>query len=241
MIDGDRPGWQSGPAVAIHPAIRVITLVVFALMMSRADLLQMFPALLLLSVIYISQDVSVRRAAATMLYRMRWFFLSLLLVYACLTPDPVSGEVFRWAWPAANGVKAGARQVIALSLIILAVNLLLALSRREELLQAIYWLARPLTGLGLSRERLAMRLVLVLDRVADVREQAGQVLDVQKPGAGHYWTTVSHVAATMFRQTLERAETMADEEIIFQPLSAPPWYQWGLPVVLIPCLFLLSL
>jgi energy-coupling factor transport system permease protein len=176
-----------------------------------------------------------------MVLRMRWFFLSLLVVYGWLAPDPLSGDFKYWAWPSTAGLLAGGKQVFGLVLIILAVNLLLVHSRREELLQAIYWLAGPLAWLGLSRSRLALRLVLVLDRVAGVREQAGQVLLEQGTWSRQRWTVIADVAARVFRQALDGAEAMADEDIVFQPLQAPPWYQWLIPVIVIPALFLLPL
>lgn len=225
----------------IHPVIRVFTLIVFALLVSRADLLHMLLACLLIVGFYVRLGVASRRAAMTMLYRMRWFFLSLLLVYGWLTPDPLSGQLSYWTWPSTSGLQAGGQQVFGLMLIMLAVNLLLVFSRREELLQAIYWLARPLTVLGLSRSRLALRLVLVLDWVASIREQAGQTLLEQGAWSHRRWAAIADVATVVFRKTLERADAMVEEDIVFQPLQAPPWYQWGVPLITVPGLFLLPL
>jgi len=225
----------------IHPVIRVVTLIVFALLVSRSDLLHMLLVGIIFFVFYIRLNVAARQTAITMLYRMRWFFLSLLLVYGWLTPDPLSGQQSYWDWPSMSGLQVGGRQVFGLMLIILAVNLLLALSRREELLQAIYWLARPLTLLGLSRSRLALRLMLVLDQVSSVSEQAGKILQDGGGWSQRRWTAIADVATAVFRRTLEQADARVEEDIVFQPSLAPPWYQWGLPVIIIPALFLLPL
>lgn len=225
----------------IHPVIRILMLVVFAVLIARADRFHMLLASLALLAVYARQDITAIRKAATMVYRMRWFFLSLLLVYGWLTPDPLSEQSIHWGWPSEDGLTAGIRQIYGLILIIVAVNLLLVTSRREELLQAIYWLALPLAWLGLSPARLALRLVLVLDRVAIVREQADQVLVEQKSVTGGRWARIVSVATRVFRQTLDRADSLANEDIIFQPLAAPPWHQWILPLVLIPILLLLPM
>jgi energy-coupling factor transport system permease protein len=225
----------------IHPVIRIITLVVFAVLISRADLIHMLLAGLILFVVYSRLDAAARQMAVAMIYRMRWFFISLLLVYGWLTPDPLTGETIYWGWPSVDGLTSGAKQVFGLMQIILAVNVLLVVSRREELIQAIYWLARPLAWVGLSRARLALRLVLVLDRVAMVREQVGHVVFEQRPSPERRWTRIVAVAAKVFQQSLDSADAIADEDFIFQPLNAPPWYQWGLPILLIPLFVLLPL
>jgi energy-coupling factor transporter transmembrane protein EcfT len=223
----------------IHPAIRIITLMVFAMLICRADIMHLSLAGLVLLVLYTRMESAAIRMAMAMIMRMRWFFLSLLLIYGWLSPDPVSGQPVYWGWPSAEGLAAGCRQIAALVLIMLAVNLLLRSSRREELLQAIYWLAWPLSWLGVSRSRLALRLVLVLDRVAIVREQADQVLVEQQAGVRGRLATIVSAATRIITRTLEQADHMADEQVIFQPLASPPWYQWGLPLLLIPVLFLL--
>lgn len=222
----------------IHPVIHVLNLVVFAVLMSRAGLLQILPSAVLLMAVYIYLGPVARQAAMTMLFRLRWFFLSLLLVYGWLTPDPLSGSITFWGWPSEVGLKTGIKQLCGLALIVMAVNLLLFTMRREQLLQAIYWLAWPLMGVGVSRDRLALRLVLVLDQVAGVRERAGQVLSDQAPTSRRSLSRIAAVATTIFQKTLEQAEAKAEEVIVFQPLAAPAWYQWGLPLVLVPSLFI---
>lgn len=225
----------------IHPTIRILMLMVFAMLICRADVLHLLLAGLVLIAIYARMEFAAIRTAMVMVMRMRWFFLSLLLIYGWLSPDPISGQSIHWGWPGSEGLAAGCRQIFALILVMLAVNLLLVGSRREELLQAIYWLAWPLAWLGLSRTRLALRLVLVLDRVAIVREQADQVLVEKQPGAQGRWAGIVSAATRVITRTLEKADNMANEEIIFQPLAAPPWYQWVLPLCLIPALFFLPM
>jgi energy-coupling factor transport system permease protein len=221
---------------AVHPAIRIISLIVFAILVSHSTLWHLLLVLLLFIYIYFWKlSLSARQRALSMLFRMRWFFVSLLFVYGWLSPDPLTGEVSVWDWPNQSGLYAACRQILALSLIMLAVNVLFVSSRRQELVQAIYWLVRPLAFLGLSREQLAVRLVLVLDQAVTVREGLNQELSeqaIEKSGVQYRWrfSSISEKAAALIRRTLSRAETSADQHLIFYPLTPPPWYQWLMPV-----------
>jgi len=234
-------------AMVLHPVIRIVCLIVFALLVTHITLWQMLPPLLILIYIYLRYlDAIAKRKALAMLYRMRWFFLSMVFVYGWLNPDPLTGQVTVWGWPSQAGLYAGCRQLGALALIMLAVNLLLVCCQRQELVQAIHWLARPLTGFGLSRERLAVRLVLVLDNAVNIREQVGremadQDIETQRPRLRWRLASLSSLTAMIIARTLNRLEHAADQELIFSPLAAPPWYQWALPGVIIPVLLLLPL
>jgi energy-coupling factor transport system permease protein len=230
--------------LSVHPVIRVVSLIVFAIVVTRISLWHMLPAVLAFGLVYVRfLHTPARKRALAVLYRMRWFFVSLLFVYGWLSPDPLTGQVSLWTWPSQAGLYAGCRQLLALVLIMLAVNLLLVCSRRQELVQAVYWLARPLGWFGLSRERLAVRLVLVLDRAVDVREQVGQEMadhrtQMNRPRPRWRLATLANMAAILIGRTLKRIESAEDQQLTFTPLSAPPWYQWGLPTVIIPLLLL---
>lgn len=230
-----------------HPVIRIVSLVVFAILVTHITLWQMLPSLLILGYIYLRYlGDTAKRKVLTMLYRMRWFFISLLFVYGWLSPDPLTGQVSVWGWPSQAGLYAACRQLSALGLIMLAVNLVLVCSKRQELVQAIHWLARPLTCFGLSRERLAVRLVLVLDNAINIRTQVGremaeQGVEADQPRLRWRLSSLSSLTAMIIGRTLKRLEGTADQELIFSPLPAPPWYQWTLPGVIIPALLLLPL
>jgi len=234
-------------AVLFHPVIRIVCLIVFAILVTQVTLWHMLlPFLILIYTYHHYLNATAKRKALAMLYRMRWFFISLLFVYGWLSPDPLTGQVSVWDWPSQSGLYAGCRQLAALSLIMLSVNLLLVSSQRQELVQAIHWLARPLTWIGLSRERLAVRLVLVLDNAVNIREQVGremasQTIDTVQPRVRWRLASLSSLTATIIGRTLDRLEGASDQELIFSPLSAPAWYQWALPGVIIPVLLLMPL
>ena len=83
----------------IHPAIRILMLMVFAMLICRTDVLHLLLAGLVLLAFYTRMESAPIRMAMGMVMRMRWFFLSLLLIYGWLSPDPISGQAIHWGWP----------------------------------------------------------------------------------------------------------------------------------------------
>jgi len=235
--------------VLVHPVIRVATLVAVALLVPHVQIIQLLPLGAVLLYIYgfrLTSDA--RQKALGMLFKLRWFFISILFVYGWLTADPLSATGRYWLWPDVSGLLAGCKQLLALTVIVLSVNVLLSYSRREELLQAIYWLARPLCWFGLSRERLAVRLMLVLDRASDVRSQLAHSgskaqLDSSQPATAKSWqsrwVSLSTVLNAAVLDALKSVESVDEDIMEFTPLSAPAAYQWGLPVLIIPVLLML--
>ena len=64
----------------------------------------------------------------------------------------------------------GLNVTVIMVLIVAAVNALLQRTDRDALLSSMYWLAAPLGWLGVSRERLALRVALVFETLPAVQE-----------------------------------------------------------------------
>lgn len=146
----------------IHPSIRIVAIVLLAILLQRLSLLP----LLILAVAMALLLITVRaRIYLTMMRRMRWLLLVMLLVYALTTP----GEYFSgwplWLAPTHEGLRAGLIQALRLSVMLAGLALLLRLSTREQLVVGFLMLLRPLRHLGLDTERFAARLWLTLHYV----------------------------------------------------------------------------
>lgn len=99
----------------------------------------------------------------TLLYRTRWIMLSLLLVYVYATPgEPLWAQAGSLS-PTMDGLSGGGLQLLRLVAALAALSIALNILSRQELISGIYTLALPLRLLGVSRERLAVRLALTLD------------------------------------------------------------------------------
>jgi len=148
----------------MHPAIRIICFLVFVACLSRANAGQLFSGLALFSLLYFYSPIDFLPRAFAMLLRLRWFFLSILVLYIWMTPDTSllndSSSVFSFIPP---GIASGLGRVFSLVLIVLAVSYLLASLKQEQLIAAIYWLVAPLAYVGLERDKMVLRLAMGME------------------------------------------------------------------------------
>jgi energy-coupling factor transport system permease protein len=96
----------------------------------------------------------------TLLRRTRWILFSLLLIYAFSTPGAAL-----WSWeyaPTREGLADGLTQLARLVCVLAGLSILLTLLSRERLVGGLYSLFYPVRCIGLSRERIAVRLALTL-------------------------------------------------------------------------------
>ena len=100
--------------------------------------------------------------------RMRWLFVSLMIIYAFGTPGeliPLFPVNFS---PSYEGLLLGWLQIEKLMIALATLSLLLASSSRQQLLLGMYLLLKPLEFIGLNVERFAARLMLTLDYVEEL-------------------------------------------------------------------------
>lgn len=117
-----------------------------------------------------------RPRALRLLRRVRVLMLAIVVLFAWFTP----GEALLVVWPALSPTREGALMALEhgarLAAVVCMVALLLERLPADRLVGGMYALCRPLALCGVSPERLALRLLLVLRYV----ETAG-------PGAARDW------------------------------------------------------
>jgi energy-coupling factor transport system permease protein len=215
----------------MHPAIRIVSLIVLgstmALSQGRAIL---FAAALVLA-LYAATSTLHLAPAWRMLKRMRWLFLSIIVFYFWFTPgEPLVDAAAQWL-PTVQGVVQGSMRIVALVTLVLAVNLLLQTTARPQLLAGLLWCTRPLRWFGFAHERLAVRLTLVIEAVPQVQalysESRGGTLGVRARLA-----RLGDGVAALFARVLERAEQDELNPVEVQTAANPPWYQWAVPILI---------
>lgn len=159
----------------MHPTVRVLALLMFAVMVYGLQRHMLVIALVLMLVILLSIDLDKSKAEQAnvvsfsafaeflrLLKRVRYILLFLLIVYAYNTPgEYVAGWYFSTA-PSYEGIRAGLEQMLRLAAILAGLALLLATTAREQLIAGLYFLARPFKLVGFDPERFAVRLWLTL-------------------------------------------------------------------------------
>ena len=128
----------------------------------------------------------------TLLRRTRTIMLSLLLIYAYATPGAALWASLGQFSPTYEGLIDGALQLCRLIFALAGLSVLLGLLSQQQLIGGLYTLAYPLGYLGLSRERVAVRLALtlhyaetaMLDTKINGRASIGQMLAAPRPLGG---------------------------------------------------------
>jgi len=165
-----------------------------------------------------------------MIKRLRWLLLAILIVYGWWTPGvslwPGAGTLS----PTMDGLYLGMLRVMALIAIIAAVHLLLQSTPREDLLPAIMQLIRPLTTRHV-RERIAVRTLLSIEAVTQVQSLASDVLR-EHPVSSRNISNLARASQLLYRNVLDRADQAGNTLIEVRALSAPPWWQWIIPLTM---------
>ena len=170
-----------------------------------------------------------------MIKRLRWLLLAILLVYGWWTPGenlwPGAGALS----PTSEGLSFGLLRVMALMAIVAAVHLLLQSTSREQLLPAIMQLIRPVTSKQV-RERIAVRVLLSIEAVAQVQILVSEVLR-EHPIKSWRMSSLAGASRSLYRTVLDRAAQAAIIPIEVNELDPPPWWQWIIPLAMSGLLF----
>lgn len=97
-----------------------------------------------------------------LLRRTRWIMLSILLIYAYTTPGQPLSDALGLFSPIREGLGDGVVQLIRLISALAGLAILLDRLRRQQLIAGLYTLFAPLQLIGVSPERVAVRLALTL-------------------------------------------------------------------------------
>ena len=222
----------------MHPIIRIVLFFIAAAFLAAGR----YPVMLLIAIgllaIMARAPAATWRAPIALLRRLRWLLLSLLVVYGWFTPGAALWPALGAGAPTIEGLSEGLQRASALLLIALAAQLLMGSIARPQLLAALYWLALPLRVLGLSRERLALRLVLTLDAVPHLA--AVLTPRLYEGLSGNVMTRFGQIAARAFQGALDQADQQTDSAVDIATATRPPLYQWLYPVSFVCLLAALS-
>jgi energy-coupling factor transport system permease protein len=143
----------------LHPATQILIwcVLVAAMQFLSPVRLLIFGALMLAMVFALS-----RHKFLLLMRRTRWILCSLWLIYAYTTPGESLSDSMGVFSPSMEGMQDGGLQLMRLLVALAGLAILLDRLHRQQLMAGLYSLFAPLKWLGLSRERLAVRLALTL-------------------------------------------------------------------------------
>ncbi|WP_455207646.1 hypothetical protein [Kaarinaea lacus] len=233
----------------MHPVIRIVCFLILAGFVAFGGLYEIaLGFVMVLSVVLYKRLQSVE-LSTRIIKRMRWLFLSILIVYLWFTPGEPLIPMASAFIPTFEGLQTGMLRIFSLVLIIFAVNYFISTIARNRLVEAIVWLLYPFNWLGLDTRQLALRIALTLELIPRVQQL---VLDVKQ----HYVDAkakldepqrvtvrkslvlsrvamVSRLLEMLFERTVDEAIKMPPEKIAVDTMQRPSVLEWFVPVILI--------
>ena len=152
-----------------HPAAQILT---WCLLVAIMQFLALEMLLIAAGLVFLFALLVSARKFMQLLRRTRWIMLSLLLIYAYSTPGQPLLDALGMFSPSREGLGDGVLQLTRLLAALAGLAILLDRLHRQQLIAGLYTLFAPLQLIGLSRERVAVRLALTLHyaEVAMLRE-----------------------------------------------------------------------
>ena len=227
-----------------HPAVRISLLLIGATAISLGNYYVLATAFLVVAFCYVCIDRAGLSHGVRLAKRMRWFFLSIIVVYFWFTPgQTVLPELLATSLaPSYEGIELGLHRVFILLMIILMVNLLLRTTPQADLLTAIYWWLRPLNYCKIDGKRVSLRISLVLDYVqksGEVIEEARQSV-MDKTQVGNKVKLLGVAIGRVIHRVEQQAAAQQSEAITLPDVDNPPRWQWLLPALLLVVILLLQ-
>ena len=99
--------------------------------------------------------------------RARFLILTIALLFACGTPGEALLPLLGAASPTMAGLEMAVQHCARLALVLALLALLFQTTTASQLVAGVFGLLKPFSPLGLSRERVALRLMLVLQYAED--------------------------------------------------------------------------
>ena len=168
----------------MHPTTKILALICLGIMLNKLNYLALS---VLLSLIFVVLTYWRVNTWAKMLFRMRWLFLSMLLVYGFTTPGEYIPRIPMTLGMTYEGVEAGFLQIFRLAVMLGGMSLLMASANRNSLISGFYVLLKPLGFLNLKPERFAARLYLTLQYLED-----GSLMQ-QKADPEKFWSLLQDI------------------------------------------------
>lgn len=231
----------------MHPVIRVICFLILSSFVVFGGVYELVAGLVVVSSIVLIKRFQSLELSLRIIKRMKWFFLSILIVYLWFTPGEPLMKIDLPGVPTLEGVRTGLLRIMSLVLIIFAVNYFVAAIARTKLVEAIIWLLYPFKWIGIDSRIIALRIALVLELIPKVQHI---VLDIkqdyleknvhsskEQTGAGGSFireklSAASRLVEQLFIRVVDEAVNMPNEKITLAASSNPPMLQWVFPVLL---------
>lgn len=206
----------------LHPIIRLACFILLVAGLAVTSKTMFIVALPLF--IWLFKTHSTVSSVLPLLKRLRWLFLSLFILNLWF-----NSTTFTWL-PNLAGLLLALERVTVLIILVFAAHLLITTTPTHYIISALQWWFKPLNKIGISTERLVVRIALVLDTVRTVQNL---YTDTPPAATKNPIKIISDRVAGLFTQVLTRAETTPLRKLEISKLPKPPISQWGYPLLIL--------
>lgn len=231
----------------MHAVIRIVAFLIFTLYIVFGGFSELVFGIAIISAGYLfpRSRIELWQVNLQMLKRMKWLFLSLLVVYLWFTPGSPIISYIAGASPTWQGLQLGGLKIGSLIIIVLAVNLLVRPTSKEALISGLLWWMSPLRWFGVPYERFAVRIVLTFNMIAEMQyeyellrrsgENAENRISKVNDSSRFLWRLdyIGQTGASLIKFVLDKAEAAATPSIELPEEAGPPLHQWLLPIALL--------
>jgi len=225
----------------MHPVIRVFSVIVIIAFLASPVWETVLLVIVFSLGLLVFKERALLRSSLKMLWRLKWLYISIFIVYGWFTPGEavVNLQAINTSYlPTVEGLKMGSLRICVLIAIVSLISGLLQTIEKNKLVSAIMWLSRPLKIIGFNTQRFSLLLVLSLDKVLVAETTMREYLQDSKQQAG-----LLNSASRVIAKALVNVENVAEQDratdINISDISAPPLWQWLLPLILATILYLL--
>ena len=227
----------------MHPVIRILCFLVYCGFVAFGHYSTLLFASTIFTVLLVKPQLVNFLAYLQHLKRLKWFLLSILLVYLWFTPGLAAFPSFPEISPTIEGLRLGAERVIALIYMVFALHIFIKTIATDQIIEAMLWWLEPFKWIGLPYKTLAVRISLtlqVLDQVQVICARPSEEVSRNKQAKGLVLQVLKKVDAVADRVTdifvavIQSAELMPAQAVAInshRPL--PPVFQWSYPLILL--------
>ncbi|MEQ1837492.1 MAG: CbiQ family ECF transporter T component [Candidatus Nitrotoga sp.] len=199
-----------------HPAVLVLCL--FGLVI-KTQLFQSFELLMVMCPLVVLALIFFPLRFITLIKRLRWIMLSLLLIYGYATPGNAVWQASEWSLlaqfsPTIEGLITGFLQLGRVVTMLAALAILAGLLSQQQLMSGLYYLIYPLRYMGLPPEKLLMRLALTM-QYAEVASR-----NTARKTTRDWRASLGQITAPVSNQSAQGMDMPAKIDLPYIPLKA---------------------
>lgn len=216
----------------MHPAIRILSCVIFIILITNASWSQLAISSIVLVILHVIVRNDALISSYIMVKRLRWLLFSILVVTLWFTPGEAILKDYEFWSPSIEGMVYGAKRMAILVEIVMAVNILLLTTSTELLIAALHWLLSPMKYIGVQTDKLALRIVITIDAVKNPAVDMKKLVEDSKEIK--IMQRISHVVSQAYSMSRSVENDRTNETISIEDIGRPEAQQWiWLPVLIV--------